>query len=221
MILKDLKDIAVLVDFDGTITEVDTNVKLINTFAKEERKKIKKMHSEGEIDLLTSIRRQYEYIKLTEDEYVDFILNEIDITEGFVEFHNNIEKHNIPFAIVSGGFENGIKPFLKKHGITNVDIFANKFIFNDGGLEVEFYDEEYKCEFSLEPCGNCKIKHYENYKKYKEQVIFVGDGWTDRSVAHVADVIFAKEDLLDYCRENNIECIPWEDFNDINEMLFK
>lgn len=212
---------AVLVDFDGTITEVDTNVKLINTFAKEERKKIKKMQREGKVDLLTSIRLQYKHIKLTEEEYVDFILNEINITEGFVEFYNNIKNHNIPFAIVSGGFENGIKPFLKKHGITNVDIFANKLIFDDRDIDIEFYDEDEKCEFSLEPCGNCKVKHYENYKKDNEQVIFVGDGWTDKCVSRVADIIFAKEELLDYCRENNIQCIPWEDFNDINKILFK
>ncbi len=221
MTFKDLRDIAILVDFDGTITEVDTNIKLINTFAKEEHEKVRKLHSEGKMDLLSSIRLQYEYIKLTEDEYVDFILNEIDITKGFVGFYNNIEKHNIPFAIISGGFENGIKPFLKKYEINNVDIFANKFIFNGRDIEVEFYDEEYKCEYNIEPCGNCKIKHYDDYKKDNEQVIFIGDGWTDRCVAHKSDIIFAKDELLDYCKENNIECIPWEDFNDINEILFK
>ncbi|HLR35075.1 MAG TPA: MtnX-like HAD-IB family phosphatase [Tissierellales bacterium] len=209
------KGIAILADFDGTITEIDTNLKLISTFAEEKHEEIRELYNEGKMDLLSSIRLQYKYIKLTEEEYIDFILNEINITEGFVEFYKNIKNKNIPFAIVSGGFENGIKPFLNKYGIYDAEIYANKFIFNDKDMEVKFYDEKQKCKYSKEPCGNCKVKHYENYKKDNEQVIFIGDGWTDRCVAHEADIIFAKEGLLDYCKENNIDCIPWENFNDI------
>ena len=63
-------------------------------------------------------------VKITEEDYINFILNEIQLADGFYEFYLKARKLNIPLAVVSGGFENGIRPFLKKHGIEEVEILA-------------------------------------------------------------------------------------------------
>lgn len=217
-----LKNFAILVDFDGTITTVDTNDKLTQVYGNNVIPKLWQSYNEGEIDFLTLIDLQFREFKLTEEEYTNFILTEFDLTEGFIEFYKNIEKNHIPFAVVSGGFHNGIVPFLNKYGIEDVDIFANSFIFNGNNMRAKIYDEGDTIDCSgYGPCGNCKVRHYNRYKEKYETVIFIGDGTTDQCVAQIADVIFAKDKLLDYCKRNQIECRPWEDFNDINKIIFK
>lgn len=222
MLINNLKSLAILVDFDGTITTVDTNHKLTQMYGNDNITRLRQSYKDREIDFITLIDLQFREFRLTEEEYTNFILTEFDLTEGFVEFYNNIEKNNIPFTVVSGGFDNGIVPFLNKFGIKDVDVFANSFIFNGNNMRAKIHDEGDIIDcFGYGPCGNCKVRHYNRYKEKYDTVVFIGDGTTDQCVAQIADIIFAKDSLLDYCKENKIECIPWEDFDDINKMIFK
>lgn len=218
--INDLSKIAILVDFDGTITTADTNDKLIELHMNDTIENLWAKYRNAEINLLSLIELQFKEVRITEEEYINFILNEFHILEGFVEFYKNVKVNDIPFAVVSGGFDNGIIPFLNKHGINDVDIYANSLVFNHDDISVKFYDEGDLdcCDYG--PCGNCKVRHYENFKEKKDTVIFIGDGSTDRPVSEVADIVFAKDSLLDYCKEKSIDCIPWDDFNDINKLIF-
>lgn len=217
--IKDLNDVAILVDFDGTITTEDTNDILVSKYGNEKVKEVDEKYNNGKIDLIDLFNGVFSEIKLTEKEYVDFILREFKLSEGFVEFYNYIKSYNIPFAIISGGFDNGIIPLLKKHGIENINILSNHLNFSGMDITVEFHDNDFNCcEFG--PCGNCKVKHYRSFKEKYKQVIFIGDGSTDEKVANIADVVFAKDLLLRYCISKGIEYIPWKDFNDINNVVF-
>lgn len=215
------ENLAILIDFDGTITTIDTNSKLVQMYGNEKIQTLRRQFKNKEIDYLTLLKLQFREFKLNETEYIKFIVTEFIITEGFLEFYNNIKKNNITFAIISGGFKNTIIPFLKKYRIDDVSIYANSLIFNHNDISVKFHDEEINTECcGYGPCGNCKIRHYKNYKRKKDIVIFIGDGFTDYCVASIADVVFAKGSLLEYCQESGLKYIPWQDFNDINEIIF-
>lgn len=190
MLKNNLKNAAILVDFDGTITTVDTNDKLTEMYGNNNISKLRQFYKDGEIDFITLIDLQFREFKLTEEEYTNFILTEFDLTRGFVEFYNNVEKNNIPFAVVSGGFHNGIIPFLNKYGIEDVDIFSNSFIFNGNNMRAKIHDEGDIIDCSgYGPCGNCKIRHYNRYKEKYDTVIFIGDGTTDQCVADRKSVV--------------------------------
>lgn len=215
------ENLVILVDFDGTITTVDTYIKVMQMYGNENLLKFEKQFKNKGIDYLTLQNLQFREIRLTEEEYTEFIRTKFDMTEGFLEFYNSIKKNNILFAIVSGGYYNAIVPFLKEHGIYNTDIYANTLVFNNDNISIEFYDKETNdncCGYG--PCGNCKVRHYKNYKKNDNTVIFIGDGLSDYCVSEIADVVFAKGSLLNYCKENNIDYISWQDFNDIKEIIF-
>lgn len=212
-----LDKMALLVDFDGTITKRDTNDLLAEKYLEASRRStIRKRERQNFMKFFSSL---IDEIKIREEEYLEFILSEVQLAEGFMEFYNNTKEHNIPLAVVSGGFENGIKPFLSKYGIDDIEILANKLVFNDDNLKIDFYHNMADC-CDIGYCGNCKIIHYDRFKKDKEHVIFIGDGITDRAVANRADIVFAKDHLLEYCNAQNIHAIPWEDFDDINQMIF-
>jgi 2-hydroxy-3-keto-5-methylthiopentenyl-1-phosphate phosphatase len=46
-------------------------------------------------------------------------------------------------------------------------------------------------------------------------VVYVGNGPSDISPAAQAHYVFAREGLLDCCRETNLKCQPFDDLNDI------
>ena len=216
----DLDKVAILVDFDGTITSKDTNVELIKKHGNK-LEDIKKDYREGNLTFTEYFQAEISRVQITEEEYVDFILNDIKLSPGFMDFYRTVKEKDIKLGLVSGGFENGIKPFLSKHGIENMDIFANKLEFNGNQPKIVFRDGMYDDCCDLGPCGNCKLEHYSEYKEDYEKVIFIGDGTTDKPVARISDMVFAKESLANYLEEHNIDYIAYEDFKDINRKLFQ
>ena len=51
------------------------------------------------------------------------------------------------------------------------------------------------------------------------QMIFVGDGLSDRYAAQAADLVFAKDSLATYCRQQSIEYVPFEGLAEIAAWL--
>lgn len=222
-IINDLSNAIVLCDFDGTITTFDTNVRLFDKYGNENYlNKIRKQYHNGEIDLKTLYNLEFKSINITEEDYLNYILTEVKLQNGFKIFYKNLKKYNIPFAIVSGGFINGIKPFMKKHGFENIPIYANKLNFTDEKIDVEFYDEKY-LTYAIHKRDyiDCKVEILKRYKKKYKKIIFIGDGSTDKNAAKEADILFAKDYLEEYCIENGIYYISWTDFYDVNEYFFE
>jgi 2-hydroxy-3-keto-5-methylthiopentenyl-1-phosphate phosphatase len=50
-------------------------------------------------------------------------------------------------------------------------------------------------------------------------VAFVGEGHSDRYGALYADIVFAKDVLVDLCRDDGIPFVPYEDFDDVRATL--
>ena len=218
----DLDNIAILVDFDGTITTEDTNTRLIDHFGDRDKTSgIRKDFNQGKISFPEYFDREVEQLRISEEEYVNFLLEEIEISPGFLDFYKIAREKDITIGIISGGFSNGIVPYLEKYGITDIDIFSNKLIFEDDGAHIEFLHGKETLCCDKGPCGNCKIKHYNRYKKFAEKVIFVGDGVTDMPVAEEADIVFAKDSLAVYLDKKGIEYIEYQTFKDINNIIFK
>ncbi len=212
----------ILSDFDGTITTFDTNAGLFSRHGEKTFvEKIGRQYYNREIDLKTLFNLYFGEVRLSKEKYLDYILNEVKLQEGFDKFYQNLKKHNIPLAIISGGFETGIKPFLKKHGFENIPIHANRLIFDNDNISVDFYDEKYFSHLiDKDHYIDFKVEIIKNYRKKYEKIIFIGDGSTDINVVGKVDYLFAKDYLEKYCIENHIEYIGWEDFNDIDEWLF-
>ncbi len=216
----DFENIAILLDFDGTITTEDTNDKMVEKYGNENTIKIRKKFREGKSTFPEYFQEEISELRLTEDQYIDFLLKEIEISPGFLDFYKQAKEKSIRLGVISGGFRNGIIPFLRKYGIEDVEIFANELIFDDNRPHIEFLDSEYLKCCDKGPCGNCKIGHFNRYKRDGKKVMFVGDGTTDMPVAEVADLVFAKDSLAKYLDKRDIDYINYEDFRDINKFIF-
>lgn len=212
-----LEKTIVLSDFDGTITTFDTNIRLFDKYGDEEIvKATREEFYNGKMDMKTLTRTQFKHLAMSEKEYLDYILTDIELSPGFESFYNMLQKKEIPFKIVSGGFLNGIEVFMNKHGFEEIPIYSNKLVFDGRDIQVKYYDEEYfKDIINKDSYIDCKVEIVNNYRKEYENIVFLGDGSTDIYIADKVDVLFAKDYLARYCDENKIDYIPWEDFHDV------
>ena len=136
------KSTIVLCDYDGTITTFDTNMRLFDKYGdKKLMGEIKNRYYSDKVNIKTLANLQFSSLKMTEDEYLDYIHGDVKLQDGFNTFYNSLKEANIPLAIVSGGFVNGIKPLLESHGYDDIPIYANKLEFNGHDIKVKFFDE--------------------------------------------------------------------------------
>jgi 2-hydroxy-3-keto-5-methylthiopentenyl-1-phosphate phosphatase len=68
-------------------------------------------------------------------------------------------------------------------------------------------------------CATCKPAIIRRVRKKQQPVVFIGDGLSDRFAVEVADVVFAKHELLAYCHERGMACRAFETFGDVQKEL--
>ncbi len=202
----------VCIDFDGTISKIDVTDAILTRFASPEWEEIEKLWLDGEIGSQQCLAMQMKLIKAPLPEIFEFI-DSIAIDPTFFDFVKLLRAEHVGHAIVSDGFSIFINRILAKHGISNVDIYANNFIEHQGALKTYFPFKKERCA-----AGNCKCATAQKLC-VQPPLVLIGDGSSDFCVAEKADVVFAKGKLAAYCKRNNIEYHQFDTFMEIFEPL--
>lgn len=210
----------VVADFDGTITSQDSNALLVERFGDRFNQWVEQQFIAGQMGTREAMEKHFANLRLTKEQYRNFILREIGIDPGFGEFYNKLEKAGLPLAVVSGGYVNAIELVLGREGIKPAAILANRLEFAATGIKNRFYHQGPDCPMDFGPCGNCKASHVLRFKEQYRQVAYIGDGLTDRCGAEHADLVYAKGRLAAYCRERGLKYIPFADFYDVARHMF-
>lgn len=205
-----MKHLVVLCDFDGTISKYDVTDALLEKFASPAWEEIETSWQEGLITSRECMAEQYGLVKTTEEE-LDAWLDTVEIDETFLEFAAFCRDNGVPLTIISDGFDFYIKRILARHGLGDVDVYSNHLEFRDGLIVTEFPHTNDECN----ACGNCKTGIFHTVKTPENKVVYIGDGWSDRCVAHESDVIFAKHKLITYCHERGLDYTPYSTFADV------
>ncbi|MBC8278363.1 MAG: MtnX-like HAD-IB family phosphatase [FCB group bacterium] len=207
--------LAIFSDFDGTITTEDTLVYLLDKYGTPDWWDIENRLLQGTIDEKQALPAEIDTLNVPWEEAINVLLEYIGIDPGFAEFLKWTENRKIPFTILSGGFKEIIGALLNHHFKNDFNILANSLEIDD-------------CKWKVIPselpkindlCNNCKSFPLLEMKKKGYQTVYIGDGSTDRCPSSNADLVFAKSDLADYCRENSIEYHPYSNFSDILNIM--
>jgi len=91
-------------------------------------------------------------------------------------------------------------------------LFSSRLKVRSRRMDPSFPYAGHPCEHD---CATCKAEIIRQQRRNGSAVIFIGDGLSDRFAAQAADIVFAKRQLLAYCRENGIACRPFETFAEI------
>ncbi|MBY8992878.1 MAG: HAD-IB family phosphatase [Candidatus Lokiarchaeota archaeon] len=98
----------IISDFDGTISLQDVNDSIFNNLGDDKSQEIEILFQNEEIGLKEALRRHYKRINITEEEFVDYVKNNIELDPYFHNFYKRTIDNNIDLIIVSGGFINYI-----------------------------------------------------------------------------------------------------------------
>jgi 2-hydroxy-3-keto-5-methylthiopentenyl-1-phosphate phosphatase len=116
-------------------------------------------------------------------------------------------------AILSDNFHFIIDTILKNIGIGHIPVYANSLDFDHARLNPSFPHINRNCW----KCAHCKTKNLLANIKRDSIIIYIGDGRSDICPAGYADIVFAKEELLDYYRNKKMMCLAYKSLKDVYE----
>ena len=199
-------------DFDSTIAEDDVSYLLLDAFADGNWRQILKEYREDKISIGVFNAKSFAMVKADKQTMLDYILvkSEIRLRPGFKELLTYCAKKGFKFVIVSNGLSFYIEAILRYIGLDNIEIFASQTRFSAEGLEVKYIGPD-----GSELESGFKDAYTELFLSRGYRVVYIGDGKSDRSPASKANYIFARDNLLAYCREKNLNYMPFDDLNDV------
>ncbi len=197
-------------DFDGTITEEDAGFHLLDTFADGDWRHLLRQYREREISVNHFNTRAFAMIKADKQTLLDFLKDKVKVRDGFHQLVACCRSKGFQLVIVSNGLDFYIKAILNELGLENIKVFAAQTQFGAKGIETKYIGPEGN---QLE--DNFKEAYTRSFLKEGYRVIYVGNGFSDFSPAKEAHHIFATDELLTYCKNTNLNCIPFADLNNV------
>jgi 2,3-diketo-5-methylthio-1-phosphopentane phosphatase len=199
---------SVLVDFDGTACTHDVAEHLMDRFGDSSWRDWDDRWLRGEIDTRSAIRAQVQPFAARSGELIAYAVEHCPLDPTFAPFVGWCRANGLTTTIVSDGLGLYIEPILAAAGIGGMPIITNDW---DGGA-MAFPNGHPECNW----CGTCKMLAVQ---RASGPVAFVGEGHSDRYGALYADIVFAKDVLVDLCRDDGIPFVPYQDFDDVRATL--
>lgn len=200
----------VFCDFDGTITVEETFVGMLKQFATVSYAEVEDQLIEGKLTLRDAVRRMIESIPAKRYSEVVQYINDKQIRNGFPELLEFLHGHRIPFVVVSGGLLDSVSAKLHPYRNRIHAIYAAKT-----GTRGQFLSVSSEFESRLELVAKTRVMDRYSF----DRSIVIGDGITDRNIAMVADIVFARGQLAGYLESKGKPHIIWKDFFDVSSTL--
>lgn len=141
-------------DFDGTITQQDSNDFLIENFGigPVRRKEMFQDILFGRRTFRDAFKEMLDGISLPLGKCIEALLQNITLDEGFKEFYTWTRDNNIPVVVLSGGMEPIIRALLAhligEDEVSTLPILSNnvapqpgKSLDEEGGWEIAYRDD--------------------------------------------------------------------------------
>ena len=202
----------IVLDFDGTITEDDLLDRIAREFGDPAVfQEVEDGIHAGTITLQECITREYEPVTIPLDEAVAWVLERVRVRPGLPELVSFARDRGWNVSVLSSGFEEMIRPVLASAGVDGVHILANSIDARPDGWRVRWRDETV-CAECNEACKRAGLPA-------RGEVVYVGDGISDRCAARAADRVFATRGLARYFDEHDLPYESFDDFHDIVRAL--
>lgn len=197
-------------DFDGTITEKDASFLLLDAFARGDWRRLLREYKEHKISVGEFNTRAFAMVNADKVTLLEALKDKIKVRAGFNELANYCLRKGFRLVIVSNGLDFYINAILKDLGLENIEWHAAKTACHLEGMKVQYIGPDGKrLEYGF------KEAYIESFLKLGYRVIYTGNGDSDIAPARYAHHVFATGDLLAYCRGNNLDYKPFENFIDV------
>jgi 2-hydroxy-3-keto-5-methylthiopentenyl-1-phosphate phosphatase len=191
----------VVLDWDGTVTVEDGLVLVLRAFGDPQLLAELEPRVGVDLTLHEEIALEFASVHAPLEEVVDWVREHVRVRPGFREL---AEAHRP--TILSSGFVELIEPVLEREGISGLDVLANRLDARPEGWRVRWRDEGH-CAECGEPCKRGALSG--------DDVVYVGDGYSDRCAALSARRVFARDRLAAYLDRRGI---PYEHYRDLRDV---
>jgi 2-hydroxy-3-keto-5-methylthiopentenyl-1-phosphate phosphatase len=138
------------------------------------------------------------------DEVREFVLANARVRSGF---HELVERYDP--LVISGTFHELIEPVLEREGVS-LRLLANRVEPRSDGWRVVLRDGAV-CGFCGEGCKRAALPDGD--------VVYVGDGYSDRCAALAASRVFARAGLAEYLDAQGVDYTFFDDLWDVARAL--
>lgn len=195
----------IVVDWDGTVTEVDGLHLVLLEFGDEDVYDRAERRLGRGLTLHEVIAYEFESVRAPLAEVVAWVRENVRLRAGFPEF----ARCHRPL-VVSSGFHELIAPVLEREGL-ELDVRANRLDPRSDGWHALFRNDEL-CPACGEPCKRADVAGL-------GELVFVGDGVSDRCVSLASSRVFARDGLAEYLAAEGVPFERFEDFYDVERAL--
>lgn len=212
-------------DFDGTITERDSNDFLTDNlgYGEKLRKQGNRDVLDDKISFRDSFRGMMDSVKTPYDQCIKTLCENISLDPYFKEFYRWARKNNVPVVVISSGMVPIIRALLVHllgEDGDDIQIVSNdvaprdgKSINDEGGWQIVFHDDSH---FGHDK--SIELRQYSSLPDGERPTMFyAGDGVSDLSAAKETDLLFAKKghDLITYCVREKVPFTVFENWSSI------
>lgn len=203
----------ILCDFDGTIVSSDVTDYLLERFADPSWGELERNWELGLIGARECMQGQIGLIAAA-PAALDQAVAELAVDPGFPGFVALARRLAIPVTVVSDGLDRVIKDTLRRAKLADLASVSSRFEYiGDGRWRLDFPHARTDC-LSIACTCKCDVARRDGLR-----TLLIGDGRSDFCVAGAADFVFAKDKLLDHCRDRGIAHAAFQDFTDAQRLL--
>jgi 2-hydroxy-3-keto-5-methylthiopentenyl-1-phosphate phosphatase len=195
----------VVVDWDGTVTEIDGLHLVLLEFGDEQIYDRAEELLGRELTLNEVIAREFETVRAPLEEVLAWARENVRLRDGFGDFARVHDP-----LVVSSGFHELIEPILEREGLP-LEVRANRLDPRPDGWQAVFRSTE-PCQVCGEPCKRADVAGLGEF-------VYVGDGVSDRCVSLAASRVFARDGLARYLARRGTPFDPFTDFRDLAAAL--
>lgn len=205
--IDDLPARAIVVDFDGTVTERDSLELVVHEFGDRRVRRAVEQQLGGALTLNEVIALQYGTLSEPLGVVSEWLVTHSRFRPGFGELVRLAGRRAWPLWIVSSGVGELIGPLLAREGLSDVPVIANSLAGEPPPWAVSFRDPE-PCPVCHEACKRRTVARL----REDSEVVYIGDGFSDGCAAESADLVFARRRLAAYLQERGVPFEPFDDF---------
>ena len=193
-----------MLDWDGTVTVRDTLGLVMERYGdlalwRETGRRMGRSLTHDE-----AIALSFATVRAPLGEVVEWLLREVVLRAGFGVL---VEQHHP--LVLSSGFHELIEPVLAREGV-GVELGANHVDARPDGWRVRFREVPL-CPVCGERCKRGALP--------RTDVVYAGDGYSDRCAALAARRVFARAELAEHLSASGVPHEPFEDLHDVAAAL--